>query len=148
MTLRIYFAGSIRGGRKDRETYAELIKHISKHGKVLTEHIGDASITQAGEDGSSDNYIYNRDMNWLEEADVLIAEVSTPSLGVGYEIAKAETLGKKILCLYNSTKNLSAMLNGNPHLRIESYKTLDEAFSHIDNFLSRYHSRKINQKLY
>jgi hypothetical protein len=43
-------------------------------------------------------------MSWLKEADVIVAEVSTPSLGVGYEIGKAEDMGKRILCLYKNKK--------------------------------------------
>lgn len=35
----IYFAASIRGGRDDVALYSELIKHLGKYGKVLTEHL-------------------------------------------------------------------------------------------------------------
>ena len=37
---RIYFCGSIRGGRNDRDIYIKLIEHLKKFGNVLTEHIG------------------------------------------------------------------------------------------------------------
>ena len=37
---KIYFAGSIRGGRIDAELYARLIKYMQKTAVVLTEHIG------------------------------------------------------------------------------------------------------------
>ena len=75
-------------------------------------------------------------MLWLEEADVLVAEVSTPALGVGYEISKAEDMGKKILCLYREQQNkkLSAMINGSQKIKIAKYKIFKEAISHIDNF--------------
>jgi len=134
--MKIYFAGSIRGGRNDKEFYLKLIQHLSKYGRVLTEHVGDQNLDDFGERGPSDEWIYNRDMSWLEESDVLVAEVTTPSLGVGYEISKAESMDKKMLCLYRKQqgKRLSAMINGSPNIEIGEYQTLDDAKKIIDDF--------------
>jgi len=111
--MKIYFAGSIRGGRDDAVLYRQIIAllmeygdvltELMEYGDVLTEHVGDASLTSTGEDGPSDEVIYERDMAWLAEADVVIAEVTTPSHGVGYEVARAEALGKPVLCLHRRT---------------------------------------------
>lgn len=133
--VKIYFAGSIRGGRNDADVYFQIIQHLSNYGQVLTEHVGSASLTSAGENKTEDS-IYIRDMAWVKEADVLIAEVSTPSLGVGYEIGKAEDMGKKILCLYRNQadKKLSTMLVGNHNIKIANYDTLEEAKGYVDNF--------------
>jgi len=134
--MKIYFAGSIRGGRDDKELYLQLIKHLAKHGQVLTEHVGDQNLDDIGKDGSSDEWICGRDMSWLEESDVVVAEVSTPSLGVGYEIGKAEDMNKRILCLYRnqSNKRLSAMIGGNSNVKIIKYQTPEDALKHIDIF--------------
>ena len=136
--MKIYFAGSIRGGRDDKELYLQLIQHLAQYGKVLTEHIGDGKLTEFGEDGPSDEWIYNRDMSWIQESDVVIAEVSTPSLGVGYEIGKAEDMNKKMLYLYRNQQNkrLSAMISGNTNVKIARYETLEDAVSHIDYFFT------------
>ncbi len=136
MTMKIYFAGSIRGGRNDKELYLQLIQHLANYGNVLTEHVGDGNLTEFGEEGPSDDWIYNRDMCWVRESDVVIAEVSTPSLGVGYEIGRAEDTNKRILCLYRDQQNkrLSAMISGNPNVKIARYETLEDAVNHIDNF--------------
>ena len=135
--MKIYFAGSIRGGRDDKELYLQLIQHLAKYGQVLTEHVGDQDLSDFGEKGLSDDWIYNRDMSWVQESDVLVAEVSTPSLGVGYEISKAEDMKKKILCLYKKNqqnKELSAMISGNSNINIAKYETLEDAVKHIDAF--------------
>lgn len=126
--MKIYFAGSIRGGRDDKELYANIINELTYYGEVLTEHIGDKNLTAFGEVSSTSEYIYNRDIKWLKEADVVIAEVSTPSLGVGYELSKAEEWGKNILCLYRETegKELSAMIDGSPTLKVKIYKDLGD----------------------
>ncbi|MBS3170612.1 nucleoside 2-deoxyribosyltransferase [Candidatus Woesearchaeota archaeon] len=134
--MKIYFAGSIRGGRDDKELYLQLIQHLTQYGQVLTEHVGNGNLTEFGEDGPSDEWIYNRDMDWVRQSDVVIAEVSTPSLGVGYEIGKAEDMNKKMLCLYREQQNkrLSAMIRGNSNVKIARYETFEDAISHIDSF--------------
>ena len=137
--MKIYFAGSIRGGRDDQEFYLQLIQHLARYGQVLTEHVGDKNLTELGEDKQSDEWIYNRDVSWLEKAEVVIAEVSTPSLGIGYEIAKAENMNKKILCLYKNQKNkkLSAMIAGNKKIKTVGYRSIKEAIEQIDKFFNQ-----------
>lgn len=133
--MKIYFAASIRGGREDADIYSGLISHLKSHGKVLTEHVGDASLDKDGEVHLTDEQIYKRDMDWLKECDVLVAEVSTPSLGVGYEIREAEGLSKRILCLYRPQegKKLSAMISGS-EITVRNYSSLGEATKIIDSF--------------
>ena len=135
--IKIYFAGSIRGGRDDALLYRRIIALLAEYGDVLTEHIGGAELTDAGEDGPSDGAIYERDVAWLAEADVVVAEVTVPSHGVGYEIGRAEALGKPVLCLYRQSagRRLSAMLAGNPALRCEAYESVDELGPILERFL-------------
>jgi len=83
--MKIYFSGSIRGGRQDADLYKRLIDELKRHGTVLTEHIGSHTIDHS----KTDRHIHDEDMAWLRESDIVIAEVSTPSLGVGYEIGRA-----------------------------------------------------------
>lgn len=137
--MKIYFAGSIRGGRDYAEFYASLIEMLRTHGTVLTEHIGDNGLTAHGESTRTDADIYERDMAWVRDADVLIAEVTKPSLGVGYEIGQAEALSKPVLCLYRPIEGarLSAMLAGNSALAVRSYGDIEEAEAHVQAFLSR-----------
>lgn len=112
--MKIYFSGSIRAGREDAKIYAQVIKFLGSYGQVLTDHIGDNHRIEHEETKLSDLEIYKRDLDWVKNCDVLIAEVTTPSLGVGYEIAKAEEWGKKVLCVYRGIegKKLSAMIQG------------------------------------
>lgn len=135
-TLSIYFAGSIRGGRQDSALYTGLIRHLGQYGPVLTEHVGTPALLEL-EHSMSEVEIFERDMRWLRAADLMVAEVTTPSLGVGYEIAMAQTLGKKILCLFRTTSphELSAMIAGNPGLLIAPYTTAREAEERIDQFI-------------
>ena len=135
--MKIYFAGSIRGGRKDQELYLEIVKKLSAYGTVATEHIGDKRLSSYGEMKLSDNDIYSRDVAWLTESDMVIAEVTTASLGVGFEIGLAENLQKKVLCLYREQegKRLSAMIAGSPHLIVRTYRELGDLDKIFAEFL-------------
>lgn len=127
--MKIYFAGSIRGGREDQQLYLQLIEELKNYGTVLSEHVGADSLDAMGEQNLSEAEIFTRDMTWLMSCDIFIAEVTKPSLGVGFEIAMAEKLGKPIYCFYrkDSPVHLSAMIRGNPALRIFDYQSIDDA---------------------
>ena len=99
---------------------------------MLTEHVGSKKLNLL-EQGKKDVEIYEQDTNWLRECDVVIAECTCPSLGVGYELAFAEKLGKPCHIFYNRTKTqLSAMLTGNPYFNIHPYESEEEIFQRIE----------------
>ena len=135
--MKIYFAGSIRGGREDAALYLEIIEYLKTFGEVLTEHVGDPNLTDLGDDGPTDKYIHDRDLEWLQSADVLIAEVTSVSMGVGYEIGRAVESGKKVLCLFRpeSEKKLSAMIAGCEDLELSNYQNLGDVKLSIKGFL-------------
>jgi nucleoside 2-deoxyribosyltransferase len=140
--MKIYFAGSIKGGREKREEYEQLIRFLNEFGCVLTEHLGKEDWTIQNEEKYSDNeeeHVYIRDVKWIDECDVVVAEVSIPSLGVGYEIGYAESKNKKVICLYdiNADKNLSFMLSGNKKNIIIKYTDLDNAKSELRKYLKK-----------
>lgn len=60
--MKIYFAGSIRGGRGDANLYLQIIDYLKQYGKVLTEHIGNKNISSNGEDTLKDEDIHNPDL--------------------------------------------------------------------------------------
>ena len=134
--LQIYFAGAIRGGRDDARLYTHLIRALDRFGRVLTQHVGDSELL-GQEQSMSETAIFERDMKWLRAADLVIAEVTTPSLGVGYEIAQALAWGKPTLCLFRppSGRALSALIAGNPALRVKNYVSQAEATALIEEFI-------------
>lgn len=136
--MRIYFAGSIRGGRDDWSLYKQIIGLLSSYGEVLTEHIGNPELSITGEN-LPDREIYKRDLAWLKSCDFLVAEVTRPSLGVGYEIGKATEWGKQVLCVYREsvTPKLSAMIAGSDFVALHSYERVEELREFFDtNFAS------------
>jgi hypothetical protein len=140
---RIYFSASISGGRQDAPRYAQLIAALAEHGRVLTEHIGSPDLSDGGEDGPGDLDIYARDIAWLETADLVVAEVTTPSLGVGYEVARAASMGKRVVCLFRpeSGRRLSAMIRGNPAVGVLEYRSGDDPRAVADRVIALARSR-------
>ena len=136
--MKLYFAGSIRGGRADAALYARLIAHLKARHRVLTEHVGAPSAFPSVEKGMTDGDIWVQDMAWLRESDAVIAECSTPSLGVGYELAMAQTLGKPVFIFYDEKRGpLSAMLTGDPYYRICAYESEAALFEAVDAALEQ-----------
>ena len=134
--MKIYFAGSIRGGRHDVEIYSQIIEILQGYGEVLTEHLGEKDLTVVGESTLSDKQIHDRDMKWLLESDLMVAEVTNPSLGVGYEIGRAIEAEKKIICLYReSDKKLSAMISGSKNIDTIKYYQLEDIKKSIEDIL-------------
>ena len=85
-----------------------------------------------------DTNIYERDTEWLRSADMVIAECTCPSLGVGYELAYAEAHGIPVHIFYDKGKSIiSAMLNGNAYFSIHPYETEDEIYTQIDGILQK-----------
>jgi len=135
---KVYFAGSIRGGRVDANLYREIIDYIKKTEDVLTEHVGDLNLSLLENGREKDGLIYNQDTQWIRECDLLIAECTCPSLGVGYELAYAEKYNKPCYIFYNkNVTQLSAMLTGDPYYNIYPYESKEEILEQIDKIIER-----------
>ena len=136
--MKIYFAGSIRGGKGNTLLFKKTIEHLRKHGEVVGGEHADKIVLSDLKNGPSDRFIYNRAGKRLDDAKVLVAEVTVPSLGVGYEIGVATQQKKRILTLLreNKGKKLSAMVSGSPKIVNKTYKSLRDIKKIIDTFFS------------
>ncbi len=136
--MNIYFACSITGGRELEAVYQQMVTALEADGHIIpTSHLAQAEAMQ-GERALTPQDVYERDVNWIRACDALIAEVSVPSHGVGYEIGFALTIGKPVLCLYSEERRVSKMITGNADsaLTVRSYATLDEALLLMHNFIN------------
>ena len=144
MKRKIYFAGSIRGGRVDATLYHRIITYLQQTDIVLTEHVGNLELSTLEQGRAQDSAIYDQDTGWLREAELLIAECTCPSLGVGYELAYAEKLGIPCHLFYDRTKcQLSAMLTGNPYFHIHPYEKEEEIYEVLKRLLFKFRIRSI-----
>src|SRR5207253_8530138 len=139
--ITIYFAGAISGGRGDVAHYRAIVAalegdgHRVLAGAVAAEHVGaDGEALQSAA-------IFERDMQWIAHADVLVAEVSMPSTGVGYEIATARYRHDiPVICLYRPayTKRCTAMVGGDAGIELIEYDDPAEMLSRLRAALQKY----------
>ena len=135
--MKIYFACSITGGRDYEKNYQALIRYLLDAGhEVPTAHFAESNILE-NDAILSPNNVYARDLHWILTSDILIAEISVPSHGVGYEIGYALAAKKPVLCLHDASKRISTMIAGNPDplLHRYAYHQIEDAFSAIDHFV-------------
>jgi nucleoside 2-deoxyribosyltransferase len=123
--VNIYFACSITGGRQDEAAYEALVSALLADGHIVpTASLASPAVMEQ-EGRLSPEDVFARDVAWIEACDALIAEISTPSHGVGYEVGYALSQGKPVLCCYRQGQRISKMLSGNPNpgLQTRSYSS-------------------------
>lgn len=143
--MNIYFACSITGGREFEPVFQAIVNAMQTDGHVVpTAHLADASVREA-ELVISPASVYARDVDWIRGADVLVAEISTPSHGVGYEIGFALGLGKPVLVCHQLGRSISKMISGNPdkNLVIRNYVDSNAAVALVRMFLADQKSREL-----
>ena len=116
-----------------------MIAYLKQYWEVLTEHVGNRYLSDLWWHITPAE-IHNRDMNRLFSSDVVIADVTITSLGVGYELGRAVEHHKPIVCLYKweNDTSLSAMIDGSPWITVRTYTTLEEAKLYMENFITSY----------
>jgi len=135
--MNLYFACSITGGRAFECIYQAITSALLEDGhEVPTAHLADPDVTKL-ETRVNPDQVYERDVAWIRACDALIAEVSTPSHGVGYEIAFALSLDKPVLCCYREGQPVSKMITGNNHpkLNLVTYRNREEAVGAVRAFV-------------
>jgi len=107
----IYCAGPIKGDKTFQKFYLEIIDFVESEGHTPLAELNE-KFTSANP--LTDKQIYTRDLKWIDGSKIMIAEISGPSLGVGFEIAYAVYYKKiPVLALANNTvENVSAMITG------------------------------------
>ena len=146
MPRTIYFSGSISGGREDVAMYQRVVAALQREGhQVFAGMVTNASVHEGGESLEA-NEIFRRDFGWMDEvaaaSGVLVAEVSRPSTGVGYEIAAARyRFSMPVICLWRPafTRRCSGMVAGDPGIRLIEYtdESVEEMLAGLLSELAR-----------
>ena len=121
----IYFSCSVRGGRQKANFYEEVVKELKKYGNVINEEISKTDL-EIEEIYNTPEQIYDKDIELIKKCDLVFAEVTVPSLGVGYELAYAEKLKKRVICIKESNMDISAMVMGNKNFKVINYKEMED----------------------
>jgi 2'-deoxynucleoside 5'-phosphate N-hydrolase len=101
--MQVFFTASIRGKKHYLPNYEKIINILTADGhSVISDHIikNNESIVKLNK--KEDVMRFQHEMEeWIKGADCVVAEVSHPSISVGYEISLAYNLGKPVLILYS-----------------------------------------------
>lgn len=141
----IYFFGSINGGTADIEAwYRPMIRRLERFGTVLSADIFfKPEILEGTEVNVSSEEIFTRDVSFIDRADVLVGDATIPSTGVGYELGRAHSQGKPILCLHRTTgRPLTAMVQGNCDITVCHYTHLPAAYRHMTKFFNSLRTKR------
>ena len=121
--MRIYLACTVRGDRGAIAGLRDLAADLEAAGHViLTKHLLEDDV-EAAEAALTERQIYERDVEWLNAADVLVADASGSSFGVGFEVgwvlARSDRTTQRVLLLYRADRKdtISRLIGGNAHPR-------------------------------
>ncbi|MBI2011589.1 nucleoside 2-deoxyribosyltransferase [Candidatus Daviesbacteria bacterium] len=113
--LKVYFACSIKGeqgGKEEKIMITNIIKDLGH--KILTEIILGHDLNANDTANLTPPQIYERDINWINDSDLVVADVTRISMGVGYEIGWVLRGGGKVVALCRADRKdaLSNMIKG------------------------------------
>ncbi len=141
--MNVYLACTVRGHRGGLAAARALADLIERHGHtVLTRHLLEDDV-EAAESALTERDVFERDLRWLEAADLLIAEASGSSYGVGFEVGyvlgRAHASGQRVLLLYDRARgpHVSRLIAGNTHghCTTYSYESPDDLLEYVDGYL-------------
>ena len=137
----IYLACTVRGDRGGVLAGRAICQRLQQHGhEVLTTHLLADNVNEA-ESALSEADVYRRDLEWLSRCDVLVAEASGSSYGVGFEVGyvlgRAHATGQKVVLLYDTARRhaVSRLITGNcdENCTTLGYSSIDEIVAFIDS---------------
>jgi hypothetical protein len=121
----------VRGDRGGLIVARALAALLERRGHtVMTSHLLSDDV-EAAESTLNEREVFTRDLNWLNAADLLIAEASGSSYGVGFEVGyvlgRAEHTGQRVILLYDASRasHVSRLIAGNTHPSCTTYAYRD-----------------------
>jgi nucleoside 2-deoxyribosyltransferase len=141
--MTIYLACTVRGDRAGVAAGRAICGRLQHHGHhVLTTHLL-ADNVEAAESQLTERDVFERDLDWLSRCDVLVAEASGSSYGVGFEVgyvlARASASGQRVVLLYDTARRekISRLIVGNcdAHCTTFGYSSVEELTAFIDRTL-------------
>ncbi|MGE5361464.1 MAG: nucleoside 2-deoxyribosyltransferase, partial [Bacteroidales bacterium] len=131
--MRIYLACTVRGDRAAIPILQETLARLEQYGhEVFTGHLLRDDVEEF-EAALPSIAVYERDVRWLHACDVVVAEASGSSYGVGFEVGyvlgRSDKSGQRVFLLYDSARRpfISRLIPGNTHPNCVSFGYRDAA---------------------
>lgn len=146
---RVFFSCSMRGGfsklaQAELRQIPDLLESLDL--ELLSRHQTQDDFMKS-ESRLTERQIHDRDYRWLQKADLVIAEITNPSLGVGAELADAVWLGIPVLAVYKREyeHEISAYIRGKPGVVCRAYIDTADLKEIIREFLASCIARKYHR---
>jgi nucleoside 2-deoxyribosyltransferase len=134
--MRIYLAAAMTHTGRDLDAILALLRCLEADGHLVpTRHVADPRGRDV-EGPATDSEVARRDLDWVAGCDALVAEVSTPSHGVGVEVATALAARKPVFLVYRRGTLVSRLVLGLPGVEARAYANVHEACEAVRLFLS------------
>ena len=141
--MNIYLACTVRGDRGGVATARAIAGRLQARGHtVVTTHLLQEDVESA-EAALSEREVYERDIAWLDDCRLVVAEASGSTYGVGFEVGyvlgRAELSGQRVLIVYDAARHahVSRLIAGNthPHCTVHAYRDVDDLTQFMDRYL-------------
>lgn len=142
--MNIYLACTVRGDRGALSATRALAALLERHGHtVLTKHLLEDDVDSV-ESALTERDVFERDMRWLTAADLVVAEASGSSYGVGFEVGyvlgRAQHSGQRVLLLVSAERRpfVSRLITGTSHdaCTVHTYTDQDDLLRFVDQYLA------------
>jgi hypothetical protein len=135
--MRVYLAAAMTNADRDLGAIRTLLASIEGEGhEVPTRHVADPRGREV-EGEVTDAEVAQRDLAWVMGCDALVAEVSTPSHGVGVEVATALQHGVPVLLLHRRDAVVSRLMLGLAGVESAAYSDPEAITRAVRAFLAR-----------
>jgi len=139
--MKIYLACTVRGDRGGVAAGRAICDRLQRLGhEVLTTHLL-ADDVDRSESALSEADVYRRDIAWLTDCDVLVAEASGSSYGVGFEVGYVLGRGRKVVLLYDAARRdaISRLATGNcdQNCTTVPYRSIDELVAFVEHHFAK-----------
>jgi nucleoside 2-deoxyribosyltransferase len=141
--MTIYLACTVRGDRGGVRAGRAICERLEHHGhQVQTKHLL-AEDVETAESRITEHAVFRRDLQWLTACDVLVAEASGSSYGVGFEVGyvlgRAAASGQRVILVYDAARrdHVSRLITGNADAACTTfgYRSIEELNAFIDRTL-------------
>ena len=116
--MKVYFGFTVAGDRSTLDVARRIVAVLEELGhEVLTRHLVQDD-AWASDRLLAPQQVYQRDMAWLDQCDLFIAEVSGSSFGLGFEAGYLlGATAKRVVLFYRRdlTNKVSLLITGNTH---------------------------------
>jgi 2'-deoxynucleoside 5'-phosphate N-hydrolase len=158
--MKVYFTASYTGAQSFGKNYFTIVETLKRLGHdVITEApFNMKSDPRPKEPVEKRTEVHKRIMKEIERADLIVAETSFPSTGVGYEVTVALEKEKPVLVLHVEGRTPVLLLGADfERLRVEEYSlsnltqvlrfSIDELSTTVDTRFNFFISPKISNYL-